>query len=97
VRAMLDVIKKSLADSKFSQTRVTLSQLPAVQLEVIGDKGDGIGVGRCCVAGNRVYLVFTTGDNLSPQSQTVQRLFDSFRITSGGRPDPSLATPQPPG
>jgi hypothetical protein len=98
VRAMLEVLKKSLADSKFHQTRVTLSQLPAVQLEVIGEKGDGIGVGRCCVAGNRVYLVFTTGDNLSPQSQTVQRLFDSFRITNGGRPDPSLgAAPPPPG
>jgi hypothetical protein len=71
-----------------------LSQLPAVQLEVIGEKGDGIGVGRCCVAGNRVYLVFSNGDNLSPQSQTVQRLFDSFRITNAGRADPNLNSGQ---
>ena len=97
VRALVDVIKKSMPEnSKFHQMRTTLSQLPAVQLEVIGEKDDGIAVGRCCVVGNRVYLVFSTGDNLSPQSQTVQRLFDSFRITNNGLPDPKLGSPAPP-
>jgi hypothetical protein len=99
VRALVEVIKKGMPEnSKFNQTRTTLSQLPAVQLEVIGEKDDGIAVGRCCVVGNRVYLVFSTGDNLSPQSQTVQRLFDSFRITNNGQADPKLgSSPPPPG
>jgi hypothetical protein len=94
---IVDFVKKTNAGAKITESKSTLSQLPALQVEAVTDKSDANLVGRCCVVGGRIYMLLTSGENITPQSQDVQRFFNSFRVTNGGKADMVAGGgPQPP-
>src|SRR5437870_9859303 len=84
----MDVRKKKETSDKvrFTESKTTLSQLPALQLDGIGgDNPNEGGIARCCIAGGRAYIVMTGGPAFGTQSQDTLRFFNSFRITNGGK------------